>query len=57
MSFDLHNAAQTFQRFMDNIMQGLDFCFEYLDDILLFSRSLEERKQHLCTIFNQQDVT
>jgi hypothetical protein len=41
MSFGLRNAAQTFQRFMDYILQGVDFCFAYLDDILVFSRSRE----------------
>jgi hypothetical protein len=39
MSFGLRNAAQTFQRFMDEILKDLDFCFAYLDDILVFSRS------------------
>jgi hypothetical protein len=38
MSFGLSNAAQTFQRFMDDILRGLDFFFAYLDDILVFSR-------------------
>jgi hypothetical protein len=41
MSFRLRNAAQTFQRFMDDTLRELDFCFAYLDDILVFSRSLE----------------
>jgi hypothetical protein len=36
MSIGLRNAAQTFQCFMD-ILRGLDFCFAYLDDILVFS--------------------
>jgi hypothetical protein len=31
MSFGLRNAAQAFQRFMDGILRGLDFCFDYLD--------------------------
>jgi hypothetical protein len=30
-SFGLRNAAQTFQRFMDDILRGLDFCLAYLD--------------------------
>jgi hypothetical protein len=53
MSFGLRSAAQTFQRFMDDILRGLDFCFAYLDDILVFSRSLEEHKQHLRALFTQ----
>jgi hypothetical protein len=27
MSFGLRNAAQTFLRFMDEILRGFDFCF------------------------------
>jgi hypothetical protein len=46
MSFGLRNASQPFQRFMDDILLGLDFCFTYLDDILVFSRSLIENEQH-----------
>jgi hypothetical protein len=53
MSFGLRNAAQTFQRFMDDILRGLDFCFAYLDAILVFSQSLEEHKEHLPTLSNQ----
>jgi hypothetical protein len=33
MSFRLRNAAHTFQRFMDDVLRGLDFCFTYLDNI------------------------
>ena len=39
MSFGLRNAAQCFQRFMDEILKDLDFCFTYIDDILVFSHS------------------
>jgi hypothetical protein len=53
MSFGLRNAAQTFQRFMDDILRDLNFCFAYLEDILAFSWSLEEHKQHLRALFNQ----
>jgi hypothetical protein len=53
MSFGLRNAAQTFQRFMEDILRGLDFCFAYLDDILVLSRSLEEHEHHLRALFNQ----
>jgi cleavage and polyadenylation specificity factor subunit 1 len=53
MSFCLCNAIQTFQRFMDDILRGLDFCFAYLDDILVFFRSLEDHERHLRTIFGR----
>ncbi|KAG8177291.1 hypothetical protein JTE90_023608 [Oedothorax gibbosus] len=39
MTFGLRNAAQTFQRFMHSVLRGLEFCFVYLDDILIASRS------------------
>jgi hypothetical protein len=51
MSFGLRNAAQTFQRFMDDMLQHLDFCFAYFDDILVFSKSPEEHERHLRTLF------
>ncbi len=35
MPFGLQNAAQTFQRFIDEAFQGLDFVFTYIDDILM----------------------
>ena len=51
MSFGLRNAAQTFQRFMDDNLKDLDFCFAYLDDILVFSYSPQEHYQHLRALF------
>jgi hypothetical protein len=53
MSFGLRNAAQTFQRIMDDTLRELDFCFAYLDDIPVFSRSLEKYEQHLRTLFDR----
>jgi hypothetical protein len=53
MSIGLRNAAQTFQRFMDEVLWGLDFCFAYLDDILVFSTTSEEHEQHLRTLFDR----
>jgi hypothetical protein len=47
MSFGLRNGAQTFRRFMGDFLPGLDLCFAYLDDILVFSHSLEKHEQHL----------
>ena len=53
MSFGLRNAAQTFQRFMDEILRGFDFCFAYIDDILVYSRTPEEHERHLRTLFRK----
>ena len=47
MPFGLRNAAQTFQRFIDQVLRGLDFCYAYIDDLLIASRSLEEHQAHL----------
>jgi hypothetical protein len=46
-------VAHLLERFMDDILWRPDFCFAYLDDILVFSHSLEEHEQHLRTLFNQ----
>lgn len=53
MTFGLRNAAQTFQRFIDEVLQGLDFCYAYIDDILIASTSIEEHLQHLETVFQR----
>jgi Reverse transcriptase (RNA-dependent DNA polymerase) len=51
MPFGLRNAAQTFQRLMDRVFCHLPFCFCYLDDHLIASRTLDEHLQHLRTYF------
>ena len=47
MLFGLRNAAQTFQRFIDQVLHGLPFCYAYIDDLLIASSSPEEHKSHL----------
>ena len=47
MPFGLCNAAQTFQRFIDQVLQGLPFSYAYLDDLFIASSSPEEHQQHL----------
>ena len=46
-TFGLKNAGATFQRMMDGILGDLPFCICYVDDILIFSRTPEEHRQHL----------
>lgn len=53
MSFGLRNAAQTFQRFMDEVTRGLDFVYVYIDDILVASTTDEEHRQHLQQLFQR----
>ena len=47
MPFGLRNAGQTFQRLMDEVLAGLDYCFVYLDDVLVASKTEDEHEQHL----------
>lgn len=53
MSFGLRNASQTFQRFMDEVLRGLDYCFGYADDILVFSPDSTTHQEHLKTLFQR----
>ena len=53
MTFGLRNAAQTFQRFIDEVVRGLDFCYVYLDDILVASKTAEEHREHLRKLFQR----
>lgn len=40
--FGLRNAGQTFQRFIDHVLHGLDFVCAYIDDVLVASSSAED---------------
>src|SRR5450830_2183464 len=58
--FGLRNAGQTFQRMMDQVLNGLEFCFVYLDDVLVAS---DDEEQHICDLkevmerFTKQGLT
>lgn len=51
MSFELIKAPLTFQRMMDQLFQGLNFVAVYLDDVFVFSKSVEEHTLHLHEVF------
>lgn len=53
MPFGLRNAGQSFQRFMHQVLHGLDFVFVYADDILVFSKDHEQHLQHLEILFQR----
>lgn len=51
MPFGLCNAAQSFQRFINQVISGLDFCFAYIDDVLIASEDLDSHLKHLEQVF------
>jgi hypothetical protein len=55
MSFGLTNAPATFFTLMNDIFcEWLDdFVVVYIDDILIYSTSLEEHAEHLCKVFQR----
>ena len=55
MPFGLRNAAQSFQRFIDQVLRGLPFVFAYIDDLLVASSSREEHYSHLKELFQRLD--
>ena len=38
---------------MDEVLEGLDYCFVYVDDVLIGSKSLEEHEQHLREVLSR----
>ena len=50
--FALHNAAQTFQHFIDEVLRCLDFVHAYINDVLIASSSEAEHLAHLDILFN-----
>lgn len=53
MTFGLRNASQTFQRFMHEVLRGVDGCFCYIDDILLYSEDEESHKKLLHQVLDR----
>ena len=57
MPFGLRNAAQTFQRFMDQVFRGLDFYYVYIDDLLAASKFPEEHLRQVFERLRQYSLT
>ena len=53
MPFGLTNAPATFQRLMNRIMRPVLYksTLVYLDDIIVFSKSIDDHIKHLATVF------
>lgn len=57
MSFGLTSAPSTFQRTMNTILQAFigKFVYCFIDDIIIFSRTMEEHEKHLRLVFEACD--
>lgn len=53
MCFGLRNAAQTFQRVVNEMLRGLDFAFAYIDDVLIASCDEREHEQHVRMVLDR----
>jgi hypothetical protein len=55
MPMGLKNSPSSFQRVMDNVLRGLqnEICLVYLDDIIVFSTSLQEHMVNLEKVFQR----
>ena len=53
MPFGLRNAAQTFQRFIDQVLHGFDFTYAYIDDLLIASEDEQQHEHHLKLLFDR----
>ena len=52
MPFGLKNAPSEFQRIMNDIYNHFsDFCIVYIDDVLIFSHSIDQHFKHLKTFY------
>ena len=59
MPFGLTNVPAVFQRLMQRVLQGInsvsgpDFISGYIDNMLVFSATLEEHLEHLCQVITR----
>ena len=55
MPFGLVNSGASFQRLMGHILKGLEcrFALIFIDDIIIFSKSVDEHLVHLKEVFRR----
>ena len=59
MPFGLRNAAQSFQRYMNELLSDLPYVVVYLDDILIASENEDQHTVHLkvvCSRLNENNI-
>ena len=53
MPFGLQNVPSTFQRLMSTVLRDMShFSLAYLDDVIIFSPSIEEHLKHINLVFD-----
>ncbi|GFY54718.1 retrovirus-related Pol polyprotein from transposon 412 [Trichonephila inaurata madagascariensis] len=55
MPFGLYKVAQTWMRFIHEVLRSLEYCFVYLDDILIASTDANSRKKHVREVLQRLD--
>ncbi|CAG2232916.1 Transposon Ty3-G Gag-Pol polyprotein,Retrovirus-related Pol polyprotein from transposon opus,Retrovirus-related Pol polyprotein from transposon 297,Retrovirus-related Pol polyprotein from transposon 17.6,Transposon Ty3-I Gag-Pol polyprotein [Mytilus edulis] len=53
MPFGLQNSPAVFSQLMEIVLQDLNFAISYIDDILIFSETLEEHFDHIQQVFDR----
>ena len=53
VSFGLAQAPSYFQKLMNKVLNGLNFTFAYLDDVIIFSNTAEEHLKHIQIVINR----
>jgi len=58
MPFGLKNSPATFVSLMNEVLKGIigDFCFAYVDDIIVYSKTLDEHFKHLEEVFKRLEA-
>ena len=51
----LSSSAQSFQRLLDSVLEGLDNCFCYLDDVMIYSKNKQDHIKTLNELFKRLD--
>jgi len=53
MPFSLRNATQTLQRFIDQVLHDLNFCYIYIDNVLIASSTADKHKAYLYLVIKR----
>ena len=51
MPFGMKNAPATFQRMINHLIQNLDGCDGYIDDVVIYSETLEKHIHRILKLF------